>query len=90
VTPYPFLLFVPNMQSMKVDAKPRPSLLSWFKNRSVSHQPRVQIFPLSVCLFMVSWDYFWILWLSKGYSEWSSGYWEVSWVPASRADESWY
>jgi len=25
VTPYPFLLFVSNMQSMKVDTQPRPS-----------------------------------------------------------------
>jgi len=32
VTPYPVLLFVSNMQSMKVDTQPRPSpsLLSWF------------------------------------------------------------
>jgi len=62
VTPYPFLLFVLNMQSMKVFTQPRPSV--------------------------VSWDYFWLLWLSKGYSEWSSGHWEVGRVPASRADES--
>jgi len=65
VTPYPFLLFVPNMQSMKVDIQPRPSLLSWFKNLSVSLQSRVQFCPISVYLFMVSWDYFWLLWLSK-------------------------
>jgi len=49
---------VSNMQSMKVDTQPRPnpSLLSWFKNLSLSHQPRVQFCPLSVNLFMVSWD----------------------------------
>jgi len=78
VTPYPFLSFVSNMQSMKVDTKPgpSPSLLSWYKNFSVSHQPRVQFFQLSVYLFMVSWDYFWLLWLSKGWSEWSSGHWK--------------
>jgi len=62
------------MQSMKVDTQPRPSLLSWFKNLSVSHQPRVQFCTLSVYLFMVSWDYFWLLWLSRGCSEWSSGH----------------
>jgi len=38
---------------------------------------------------MVSWDYLWLLWLSKGCSEWSSGHWEVSWVPASHTNESW-
>jgi len=31
VTPYPFLLYVLNMQSMKVDTQPRPSLLSILK-----------------------------------------------------------
>jgi len=88
VTSYPFLLFVSNMQSTKVDTQ--PSLLSWFKNLSVSHQPRVQFCPLSVYLFMVFWDYFWLLWLSTGCSEWSSDHWEVGRIPASRADESWY
>jgi len=85
VTPYLFLLFVSNMQSMKVDTQPR--LLSWFKNLSVSHQPRVQICPLSLCLFLFFWNYFWNLWLSNSYSEWSSSHWKVGLVPASRADE---
>jgi len=32
VTPYPFMLFVPNMQSMKVDTQPRPIELILKKN----------------------------------------------------------
>jgi len=41
VTPYPFLLHVSIMQSMKVDTQPRPSLLSWYKIciKSRHHKP---------------------------------------------------
>jgi len=42
------------MQSMKVDTQPRPSLLSWFKNLSVSHQSRVQFYQCTCSLSIIS------------------------------------